>query len=362
MIHLLRTARRSWLALATLVAVGGAAAQAQSSTAFTYQGRLTDGGAPADGLYDVAFKLYGAINGLNQIGPTVYFDDLNVQDGLFTVRLDFGSVFDGGPRFLGISLRAGNSTGGYWAMSPRQELTAAPAALSLRLPLEQSSAASGHMLRIIHEGASGRAGSFEIADPDNPHIALYAETVGSGVAVEGYNRGTGRGVGGFSNGPSGEAGYFRVGNAANASDAVYAETIGGGNGVHARSTGAGAALVAESDGSGPALQIQSGQMRVVGAGINTPTVAFVLKANANNLAHFNSDGEPWGIRIDHPATNGNPGAILIVTPNSSAGAGSGFRGHPYVYYGGGWWYVMKSSTDSGPMAAGEAFNVMVIRP
>ena len=40
-------------------------------TAFTYQGRLTDGGSPADGEYDFRFRLYDAASG----------DRLPVSDG-----------------------------------------------------------------------------------------------------------------------------------------------------------------------------------------------------------------------------------------------------------------------------------------
>ena len=35
-------------------------------TAFTYQGRLNDGGIPATGNYDLAFTLYSAISGGRQ--------------------------------------------------------------------------------------------------------------------------------------------------------------------------------------------------------------------------------------------------------------------------------------------------------
>src|SRR5215471_7796680 len=44
--------------------------QAQS-TSFTYQGRLTDGGNPANGNYDLQFSLFDAGVGGNQIGLTL---------------------------------------------------------------------------------------------------------------------------------------------------------------------------------------------------------------------------------------------------------------------------------------------------
>ena len=43
----------------------------QAGTAFTYQGRLTDGGQPAHGAYDLRFGLYTAQAGGNQVGGMV---------------------------------------------------------------------------------------------------------------------------------------------------------------------------------------------------------------------------------------------------------------------------------------------------
>ncbi len=107
-----------------------AAARAAVGTAFTYQGRLTDGGSPANGTYDLQFQLYDAANDGDLLG-TVTREDLTVSDGLFTVRLDFGQAFDGTARYLAIGVRPGSSTGAYTPLSPRQELTPAPHALAL---------------------------------------------------------------------------------------------------------------------------------------------------------------------------------------------------------------------------------------
>jgi len=49
------------------------------STALTYQGRLTDAGAPADGLHDFRFRLFDAAEGGFQVGPTLCADDLPFQ-------------------------------------------------------------------------------------------------------------------------------------------------------------------------------------------------------------------------------------------------------------------------------------------
>lgn len=99
-------------------------------TAFTYQGRLMDGGAPANGQYDFEFKLYDALSGGAQTGSTVSRADITVTQGLFTVSLDFGaSAFTGNARYLDIGVRPGVSTGAYTLLTPRQQLTPAPYAL-----------------------------------------------------------------------------------------------------------------------------------------------------------------------------------------------------------------------------------------
>src|SRR2546423_5319119 len=83
------------------------------TTACTYQGKLTDAGAPANGLYDLKIQLYDAPTGGTPLGAQVK-DDVTVTQGIFTVTLDFGSnVFAPGEgRFLEIAVRPGASTSG----------------------------------------------------------------------------------------------------------------------------------------------------------------------------------------------------------------------------------------------------------
>jgi hypothetical protein len=98
-------------------------------TSFTYQGRLNDGGSPANGEYDFRFILYDALIGGSQMGITVFSDDIPVTDGLFTVALDFGNPYDGRGVWLEASVRSGGSAGGYTVLDPRQKITPAPYAI-----------------------------------------------------------------------------------------------------------------------------------------------------------------------------------------------------------------------------------------
>lgn len=106
--------------------------QTPIGTAITYQGQLKESGWPAHGTYDFTFTLYDANEGGSQVGDTVYYDELMVNKGLFSVLLDFGSgVFDGDARWVEIEVRPAylNDPNVYTTLSPRAELTPAPYAI-----------------------------------------------------------------------------------------------------------------------------------------------------------------------------------------------------------------------------------------
>ena len=96
-------------------------------TAFTYQGRLADGGTPATGPFDLRFVLYDAAAGGSQVGPTLVRDDVALAAGLFTVTLDFGAAaFGTTARFIEVGVRPGASTGAFTVVGPRQTLSPSP--------------------------------------------------------------------------------------------------------------------------------------------------------------------------------------------------------------------------------------------
>ena len=116
--------------LTLLISLGGTGLAAPLGTAITYHGRLTDGGSPANGLYDMQFILYDALYGGGQQGLVVPKEGLPVTNGLFNVELDFGpNVFNGQARWLEIGVRPGASSGIYTPLVPRQPLTPVPYAL-----------------------------------------------------------------------------------------------------------------------------------------------------------------------------------------------------------------------------------------
>jgi len=112
--------------LVALCLLGVSRAPAQQTTAFTYQGQLRDGGTNANGTYGLTFKLFNAATGGNQVGGTLT-DSALLINGLFSVNLDFGSAFDGGGRWLDITVQAGASAPE--TLAPRVQVLPTPYAL-----------------------------------------------------------------------------------------------------------------------------------------------------------------------------------------------------------------------------------------
>lgn len=101
---------------------------APAGTGFTYQGELQFGGSNANGTYDFSFELYDSLESGNMIGSAVQIDDVTVVNGVFTVKLDFGSApFDGDAVWLQISVRENEDP--FVELTPRQEVTPVPYAI-----------------------------------------------------------------------------------------------------------------------------------------------------------------------------------------------------------------------------------------
>jgi hypothetical protein len=95
-------------------------------TAFTYQGHLQDNGQPANGLYDFQFSVFNVAAGGAAIAGPLATNAVPVSNGLFTVRLEFGSgVFTGPGRWLQVETRT-NGPGVLLGLMPRTELTPSP--------------------------------------------------------------------------------------------------------------------------------------------------------------------------------------------------------------------------------------------
>lgn len=106
------------------------ASAAPLETTFTYQGALEVDGAPASGLFDLEFGLFDALESGSPVGDVLVVEDVLVEQGIFSVELDFGGTpFAGDQLWLEIAVREGASSGSFTGLLPRQKITATPYAL-----------------------------------------------------------------------------------------------------------------------------------------------------------------------------------------------------------------------------------------
>ena len=111
----------TWCCIAGAVPVG---------TSFTYQGELLQSGAPVNGSFDFQFRLFDAPSNGSETASSIFLSVVAVQDGIFTVELDFGSApFAGDAMWLDISVRDSSSADPYTPLAPRQPIRPAPYAL-----------------------------------------------------------------------------------------------------------------------------------------------------------------------------------------------------------------------------------------
>jgi hypothetical protein len=140
------------------------------TTEFTYQGRLLSGGLPANGSHDFEFRLFDDAAVGTQLGPTVTLTAVNVNNGVFSVRLDFGNQFPGANRFLEISVRA-TGDASFTFLTPRQAITSAPYAIkSLNADNANNSTSAANALQLNGLPATEYVltGDARLSDARNP--------------------------------------------------------------------------------------------------------------------------------------------------------------------------------------------------
>jgi hypothetical protein len=148
---------------------------------FTYQGFLKDQGSPANGIYDFRFRLWTAPSGGVQVGPELYVDDVSVQNGLFTVQLDFGAVWDGSDRYLEILVRL-NDAFGYWLLTPRVKINPTPYASFALRPWQTSGSNIFYNDGNVGIGTSSPAARLSLGGGDaNTKLAIWQGNTASQV-------------------------------------------------------------------------------------------------------------------------------------------------------------------------------------
>ncbi len=214
---------------------------AVTGTAITYQGRLTDGGNPANGAFEFVFALHDDPVIASQVGVTLT-QVLTVSGGLFMADLDFGNVFDGTELYLQIGVRPDGSVTPYEMLTPRQPLRPTPYALSLRPganiigPVSSDSVIESH--NTATTGSTSYALRGESDSASGSAAAIYGRITstfpgGYSAGVRGVNEGIGGngiGVWGSQNG----SGWGLYGTSVTGYAAYLTSSGTGGRGLYAR--------------------------------------------------------------------------------------------------------------------------------
>jgi hypothetical protein len=214
---------------------------AVTGTAITYQGRLTDGGSPANGDFEFVFALHDEPVIASQVGVTLT-QVLTVSGGLFMADLDFGSVFDGTELYLQIGVRPDGSANPYEMLTPRQPLRPTPYALSLRPGANVIGPVSSDSVIESHNTATSGSTSYalrgESDSASGSAAAIYGRITatspgGFSAGVRGVNEGTGGngiGVWGSQNG----SGWGLYGTSVTGYGAFLTSSSVGGRGLYTR--------------------------------------------------------------------------------------------------------------------------------
>tara|TARA_R110002072_G_scaffold42064_22_gene119162 strand:- start:57535 stop:59148 length:1614 start_codon:yes stop_codon:yes gene_type:complete len=215
-------------------------ASAATAEPFTYQGQLTDNNQPANGLYDMTFRLTdAAVGGFALAVDSVA--NVSVVDGLFTVEIDFpSSQLNSSNRWMSITVDGA-------ILSPRVRLRETPRALNavrantagtLDTPVIMIDSSSAGIVTAENtstaQNASGLLGRITSTSPGGVSAGVRGENNGtgfSGVGVYGIHNGFGYGVYGTSPGGLGVFGNsdagFGLWGQSDVNTGVYARTNSG---------------------------------------------------------------------------------------------------------------------------------------
>ncbi|MBS0191514.1 MAG: tail fiber domain-containing protein [Phycisphaerales bacterium] len=102
-----------------------------SGSAFSYQGRLNNAGAPYSGTADMRFTIYDSETGGNPVTPTATQSNIAVIGGIFSVQIPVdASTFVSVPdRYLDVAVATPSGSGTFVPILPRTRIGQVPAAM-----------------------------------------------------------------------------------------------------------------------------------------------------------------------------------------------------------------------------------------
>ncbi|MFC5488433.1 hypothetical protein [Dokdonella soli] len=169
------------LVVTLVLALTDVHATTPQTTAFTYQGQLTNASALANGTYNITFTLFDAASGGTQIGQ-VPSQPILVVNGLFTADLDFGLIFGLTQYWLEVNVNG-------QTLAPRQRVNTTPTAQyamiapPLVLPFSASQADAGPLFSLTNTGA-GAVSVFTSTNPNNTANTVQVVSIGPGVIAD----------------------------------------------------------------------------------------------------------------------------------------------------------------------------------
>lgn len=305
-----------------------------TGSGFTYQGQLNTGSGPANGQYDFQFMLFDALTGGTQVGTTQTSTNVTVANGLFTLQIDFGVIFNGQARWLEIGVRPFNM-GSYITLTPRQPITATPLAQGLMPGTIVNESRATAMFSIVNTGiGTGIVGSSS-----------------GGYGVFGNNTGASGGEGVHGESTGGHSIHGRSSNPAY--DGVYGESTTNGIGVEGSattngigvfgisSTGRGVFGTGTSGGTG-VLGTSTGGVGVQGSSTSSYAVYGVTSSNSSAVYGYNNGtlaGE--GVRgqsmsgdgVHGRSDNGNKSGLWGENTANGYGVSASTGGTGKAFYG-----------------------------
>ncbi len=158
-------------------------------SAFSFQGRLNDGTNPANGRYDLQFRLYNALAGGAQIGAEVLRPNTILINGVFSTTLDFGAAAFNTPNsvFIEIRIRPAASPNAYTILGPRQQITVVPFAIRAVSAVNADNAINAQTAFNAQNAvnATNAANAVNATNATNAATATNALSLG-GVTASGY--------------------------------------------------------------------------------------------------------------------------------------------------------------------------------
>jgi hypothetical protein len=364
----------SMLVLLVLLSLGGnyALAQGQNppekpfevtanastvSGGFTYQGTLKASGLPANGYYDFRFDLYSTSTGVSLLGSNwLYVSNVNVVNGLFTIKLDFSTIdgsnyFTGDARWLAVWVSPAGQAN-WTPLTPYQELTAVPYALGLMpgatvqgTPYQTLKVQNYYPTTGVPAAVSGEI--WNSTDGAGVNGVNYVSTAGAtGVGVWGRTYGS-AGVGVLGNGYNGAIGVKGIANSDGgigvkgenntspaqaigvigvANHASCSSALAGCSGVRGESaygagvvgyTTNGVGVLADSGGTGPALRAVSQSADLIQAYNGSSNLRFEV-TNSGNVYADGTYTSPASDLAEHIPATGIllPGDVVEIDPNT----------------------------------------------